>query len=125
MLGDIAQPEQIFLAEGRIVALLRRRFLAIARPCHHVGDRACRPVAIQHLQRQLLRREFLLDALQCQSDATLHHAFARLIASERPADEVIRSGVTDVLDDGRIDVAQQHEIAGQGLRGSRRSCGYR
>src|SRR5467141_3193160 len=123
MLGDITQPEQIGFAECRIVALPRRRFLAIARPRHHVGHRAGWTVAIQHFQRQFLRRQLLLDALQRQSDGTLHHAFARLVTSERPADEIIRAGVADVLDDGRIDVAQEHEVAGQALCGCRRSGG--
>jgi hypothetical protein len=64
-------------------------------------------------------RERLLDAFQRQSDIALHHAFAGLIARERAADEIIPAGVADVLDDGRIDVAQEHEAAGQALRVSR------
>jgi hypothetical protein len=76
-------------------------------------------IAIQHLQRQLLPREFLLDSFQLQPHLALHHAFGGVVPLERPADEIVRAGVADVLKDGGIDVAQIDKSAGQALRGSR------
>ncbi len=117
MLGDIAQPEQVFLAERRIVPPLGRRLPAVVRPRHHVAHRAHGAVAIQHFQRQLLRRELLLDAFECQSDVAFDHTFGSVVTPERPPDEIIRPGVADVLDDAGIDVAQKDKTAGQGLCG--------
>ena len=50
MLGDITEPEQILLAERRIIPVLGWRLPAVLRPQHHVVHRARRAVAIQHLQ---------------------------------------------------------------------------
>ena len=64
MARDIAQAKQFALAERRIVAPLGRRLAgrsATTSPCRR-GAR--RPIAVEHLQRQFLRREFLLDRLQ-------------------------------------------------------------
>src|SRR6266404_844760 len=134
MFGDIAQPEQIGLVEGRDIPPLRWRLPAVVRPHHHILHRAHRAVAIQHFQRKLLWRELLLDVFQRQCNAALHQAFGGLVTPQRPADKIIRPGVADILNDGRIDVAQKHEAAGQGLRGSRsdrcrsagcdRECGH-
>ena len=64
MSGDIAEPEQIGLRERRIKAPPGRRLLAVLRPGPHVRDSARGPVAIQHFQRQILPRKFLLDRFQ-------------------------------------------------------------
>ena len=98
MLGDVAEPEQVLLAECWIIAVLGRRLPAVLGPPHHVVHRARRPVAIRHLQRQFLWREFRLNALQRQSDVALRHAFGRVIAGQRPAYKV-RPGIADVLKD--------------------------
>jgi hypothetical protein len=116
VLGDIAEPKQVFLAERRIIPPLGGRLPAVLRPNDHVVHRASRPVAIEHFQGQPLRQKRLLDAFQRQSHLPLDHAFGRLITGERPADEIIRSGIADVLDDGWINVAQIDKTAGQGLR---------
>ncbi len=118
---DVAKPEHVLLAERRIIPSRGRCFPAIPPPHHHIVHGARRPVAIQHLQRQFLWRELLLHALQRQSDIALHHAFASAVTGERPANKIIRPRVADILNDGRIDVAQGHKASGQGLRGSRRS----
>jgi len=115
MLGDIAQPEQIGLAEGGVIPPLGSCLPAVLRPYHHVMRRARRPVAVQHFQRQVPRREFLLDALERKPDVALHQTFGSMIARERPADEIIEAGIADVLNDGGIDLAQEYEAAGQGL----------
>src|SRR5438876_1993305 len=134
MFGDIAQPEQIGLAEGRVIPSPGWYFPAIICPCHHIARGARRPIAIQHLQGEFLWRELLLDVFQRQCNAALHHAFGSLVTPERPANKIIRSGVADILNDARIDVAQEQEAAGQGLCGSRsdrcrseagdRECGH-
>jgi hypothetical protein len=85
------------------------------RPCDHVGHHARRPIAIEHLQRQVLPGEFLLNALQSQPHIALHHAFGGAIALDRPAHEIVHAGIADVLDNRGIDVAQIDEIAGQAL----------
>jgi len=113
---DIAEPEQILFAKDRVVAPRGGGFLAVPRPCHHVGDRALWPVTVEHLQRQLLRRQQVLDPPQRHGDLSLHDAFGRLIACERPADEIVRAGIADVLDDGRVDIAQIDETTRQALR---------
>src|SRR5580693_4039734 len=128
MLGmacDVTEPEQVGLAEGGIVAPPGRRLLAAARPRHHVGDRARRAVAILHFQRQLLCRQFLLDAFQRHSDARFHHAFGGVVTRKAAADEIVRPGVANVLNDGGIDVAQIHETARQRLRAGRARKRYR
>src|SRR5581483_12133826 len=56
-------------------------------------------------------------------DLALDHAFAGPIARHGTADEIVRRGVADVLDDGGIDIAQIDEAAGQGLGVSGRSEG--
>jgi hypothetical protein len=53
--------------------------------------------------------------LQGQPNRALHHALGAIIARQRPADEIVDAGIADVLLDGRIDLAQQHEIVGQRL----------
>ena len=93
-------------------------FLAIFRPCHHVGHRARRAVAIEHLQRQFSFCEILLDRFQPQADLPLHHAFGGAIAVQGTADEIVHAGIADVLDDRGIDLAQIDEAARQGLRTS-------
>ena len=114
--GDIAEPEQIRLAEGRVVALSGDRLLAVPGPGHHVGDGAHRAVAVEHLERQILPGKLPLHALQPQADFPLHHALGGAVARERPADKIVRAGISDVLDDGGVDIAQVDEAAWQVLR---------
>ena len=57
-----------------------------------------------------------------QADAPLHHAFGGVIPRKPAADEIVRGGVTDVLQDARIDVAQKDKIAGQGQSLCGRGC---
>jgi hypothetical protein len=122
--SDISEAKQVRLAECRIVALLRRRFAAVARPGHHVGDRTRRPVAVEHLQRQVLQRELFLNALQQRADLAFHHAFGGVIPPERTADEIVGARVTHILNDRRIDIAQINEAGGQfwRLRGGARQA---
>jgi len=90
MLGDVAQPEQVGLAESGIVTALGRCLPAVPRPHHHVVHRALRAVAIQHFQRQFLWRQLLLDAFQRHSDLTSNHAFGRVVTRKPAADEIAR-----------------------------------
>ena len=89
--------------------------VAVLRPLDHVERGPRRPVAVEHLEREILRGELLLHRLQPQPDFALHHAFTRIVAGERTADEIVGCGVADVLDDAGVDVAQINEIAGERL----------
>jgi aspartate carbamoyltransferase catalytic subunit len=73
-----------------------------------------------------LPREFRLNTFERQSHLAFHHAFGRVIARERPADEIVRSGIADVLKNAGINVAQEDKAARQRLRlGGRYPCdGY-
>src|SRR4051794_23729502 len=112
---DVAEAEQLGLGNFGIVAALGGRLVAVLRPPDHVERGPRRPVAVEHLQREILRRQFLLDRLQPQPNLPLHHALAGAVAGERTADEIVRGGVADVLDDGWVDVAQIDESAGKRL----------
>src|SRR3981081_458514 len=95
MFGDIAEPEQILLAERGIIKPLGRRLPAILCPRHHIMHGARWTVTIQHLQRQLSRREFLLNVLECQTYLSVHHALGSLVAGKRPSDKMIPAGIPD------------------------------
>src|SRR3974390_1012802 len=67
----------------------------------------------------MLACQFLLDALERQADIAFDDAFGTFVTGERPADEIVHAGVTDVLADGRIDIAETDKTAGQSLRADR------
>ena len=117
---DIAETEQVSLVHLRVVAALRRRFPAVLRPGIHVIDRALRAIAIVDLQRQALRFQLGLHALQRMADRAGDDAFRRLVAFEDMTGEVVGGRIADVLDDARVDAAQVDEASRHGLRGGRR-----
>ena len=79
---------------------------AVASPVRHGADGAARAITVVDLEPEPGRLEVGVDAFQRRSDLALENAFARLVTVERPPDEIVGRGVTDVLGNGRIDVAQ-------------------
>ena len=53
---------------------------------------------------------------QRQGDLALHDAFGGVIAPQRLADKIVRTGIAHVLDDAGLDIAQVDKPARQGLR---------
>ena len=76
-------------------------------------DRPLRPVAIPDDQRELFLGQLPLHGRKALCRRYAEDAFGGEIAPDRPADEVVRSGIANVLHDRRIDIAQIDEALGQ------------
>ena len=116
---DVAEAEQVFLAHLRIVEMLCGSFMAILCPRVHVINRPLWPVTVIHLQRQAACCEILLHALQCRGHAARDDAVSSFVPVQPATNEIVDGRVADVLNNGRIDITQEHEITRQRLGGVR------
>src|SRR5436190_1882042 len=72
-----------------------------------------RTIAVIDLQREPGSGDVRLDALERRRRILAQNAFGRLITGKRPADEIVETGIADVLGDARINVAEVDETCGQ------------
>jgi hypothetical protein len=99
--------------------------LSTSRPAHEVRDRARRPVAVEHLEAETLRREIGLYAHQRLRRRPRQQAARGLVAVDARADEIIVAEVAHVDDQprdhaGGVDKARGHLLRRRGLLRRRR-----
>src|SRR5262249_34019676 len=111
--SDIAEPHQRIFWQSGEEALRGAVGAAIVHPFRHAAHGARRPIAIVNLERESRARKVRLHSLERSRDVLPENALCRLVAGQRPADEIVESGVTNILGDARVHVAQINKTGGQ------------
>ncbi len=96
--GEVAQPEQVALVEVGIELGLAFLVVNVLRPAHEMGDRARRPVAIEHLEAEPAGREVALDRGQRVRRRRRQQAARTLVAVDPGTDEVVVAEIAHVDD---------------------------
>ena len=121
--GDIAVAKQRALVDIGIKFGFRRLIAQVTRPAHEILNRADRPVAVEHFDEET-RGEVARDFGERGGGRAREQAMRRLIAVDRPADEIVRTGIAHLDDQSRhhrrgID-ERSGAILGGGLSGQDR-----
>ena len=97
--GDIAVAEQRALVHVGIELGLHFLVFEIARPAHEIRHRSRRPVAVEHLDDETARSEIARHIGKRVGGRPRQQTMGRLIAVDRPADEIVRSGIAHLDDE--------------------------
>ncbi len=127
---DVAELEQVALVDIGIELGLALHVVDPLRPAHEMGDRAHRPVAVEHLEPHAVRREAALDRGERIGGLRGQQATRPLVAVDALADEIVVAEIAHLDDEtldhgGGIDEARgqqplrAHATAAAGTPGAR------
>src|ERR1700681_1969113 len=114
--GDIAVTKQRALVDVGIKFRLARGVVEVARPAHEIRNCARRAIAVEHLDDEAIGRDVLRDPGKGCGGGPRKQAARRFVAVNRPADEIVRTGITHLDDQPRHDGGGIDEGGGPLLR---------
>ena len=101
--GDIAVAKQRPLVDVGIKLRLAGGVVEIARPAHEIRYRARRAIAVERLDDEAIGRDVLRDPGKGRGGGLRQQAARRFVAVDRPADEIVRTGIAHLDDQPRHD----------------------
>src|SRR3982074_3458932 len=115
---NVAACKQAALAQFGKKSVVDVAGMAISRPLRHRAHRSLRPITVIDFEPETGLREIRLDPLQRCRNIAPENALGNGIAGKRSPDEVVGARVTDVLNDGWVDITKIYKADRQSALGN-------